>query len=64
MVLVLSKLAEVCCARPGGAAGTAGLVGCWRMLEDYWLMLQVKGTVAVRPWSALVAAASSWTFTT
>jgi hypothetical protein len=32
---------------------------------SYWLMLQVKGKVAVRPWSAFVATPeSSWTVTT
>jgi hypothetical protein len=31
----------------------------------YWLMLQVKGKVAVRPWSAFVATPeSSWSVTT
>jgi hypothetical protein len=46
-------------------------VGEWgaRVIEGtppspYWLMAQVKGSVAVRPWSALVAAASSSTETT
>ncbi len=64
MALVLSELAEVGCARARRATGAAGLVVYWRMLRDYWLMLHVKGTVAVSPWSALVAPASSWTVTT
>ena len=32
-----------------------------RPTRSYWLMAQVKGSVADRPWSALVADESSWT---
>lgn len=37
---------------------------CSVLSEVYWEITQVRGTVAVRPWSALVAVASSCTVTT
>ena len=47
-----------------GTAVSGSGSGNRRARGSYWLMLQVKGTVAVSPWSALVARAeSSWTVT-
>ncbi len=47
--------------RPPAPRGRAG--GRRRAAAGYWLMAQVNGSVAVSPWSALVAEESSWTET-
>ena len=47
---------------PIGVEPRFGIVGPG--IVPYWLMLQVNGKVAVKPWSALVAVESSWTDTT
>ena len=51
---------------PGGYGhlGSSGPRCPYRTAESYWEMVQVRGRVAVRPWSALVALVpSSWTYT-
>lgn len=49
----------------GGGAQAGGCQGAAATRWSYWAMLQVKGRVAVRPWSAFVATPlSSWTVTT
>ncbi len=56
------RLAYQAFGSPVGVEPWFGFVG--PDIVPYWLMLQVKGKVAVKPWSALVALVSSWTDTT
>jgi hypothetical protein len=52
----------VCLPEPGPLRDLVRGPGAVLSRCCYWLMLQVNGSVAVRPWSALVAAVeSSWT---